>query len=219
MKKKETMKKNLIIFMLVLAIPSVLFSAENNSYNQLVQLNLVPASIIGNKGIDAKVRDSLSEDHRKIIYDIEHPNCIRSLCGFNNQVISQAHKDALRDMPKEIREGLRIRVKKVRGSCFVDSEGGAPSEFCDLYAHKVFTPIAVASIPFGLGFLITMLTGPVATLPWALCTAPITIAPPLCAAICTEGCICGYHRCCAEDEIWYSNDNSESDSESKEQND
>jgi len=215
------MKKNPMSIGLVLTISGILFSAEKG-YNPLVKASFEPASVIGTKGIDVKVRQSLSKNQRKTIYGIEHPGCIRSLYGFNNQVISEKHKDALGGMPKEIRKGLIVRVKKIEGSCCINPRGADcnpnKANFFDLYANKAWVPAAVMSVPFGVSFLFKMLCGPIAIAPWAACTVPIILAPPACAAVSTEVGICTYHRCCVEDEIWYSNDNSESDSESEEQN-
>jgi hypothetical protein len=231
-KKEEAMKKNVVIIALVLTIPNILLSAEKQ-YNQLVnvsadpivRMNLAPASVIGTKGIDTKLKESLSQEQQKIIYGIEHPSYIKALYGFNNQVISQEDKDALRYMPKKIRKGLVVRVKKVEGSCCIAPNGSpnrrelSEQDFCAIHANKAWIPTAVASTPSGVGFFIKMMLGSCATAPWAPCAVPIIVGPPLCAAACAEGSNCAYHRCCAEDEIWYSNDNSQSDSESKEQND
>lgn len=222
--------KNIMLIGLILTIPNILLSAEKEykplvdiSTGTMVRANLAPASVIGNKGINTKVRESLSQENQKIIYDIEHPGCIKALYGFNSQVISKEHKDALSGMPKEIKKGLAVRVKKVEGSYYINPKGTNrdtdKSKCCDVYSHRACIPTAGVSIPSGVAYLITMLCQPASIAQWAACAGPIIVVPPLCAAVSAEVGNCAYHRCCAEEEIWYSNDKSQSDSESEEQSD
>lgn len=194
------MKKILLSSILLVTANAVMSSQnEHELLHKIVPDKPIKPCVVGFKKFTAQDLLALDEKYREVLNKTAEPSYIERCFGMDNHTVSLERRDELTNLPKEVKEGMRLEVLPIKRSYCINGCGTpngcwVPNQPCGPTTKGV---LVGGFVSIGLGFA----TIPASSISSLFCLLLIpTAMAPFCGAACGECTTCVHYRCCAERE-------------------